>query len=64
MIDISKTNADIVPLFIKDPDGNLEIIPSNSQDVDIDGNKYILVYLGKNIVTENQFNYTDSTKED
>lgn len=48
MIEISKTNPDIIPLFIKNKDGDLKIIPSESQEVVIEDKGYKLVYLGQN----------------
>ena len=51
LIEISKTDPDIVPLFVKKADGELEIIPSHSGEVEI-GEGYFLVYLGKRIKKE------------
>jgi len=48
MIEISKTNPDIIPLFIKNQDGDLQIIPSDSQELVIEEKGYKLVYLGQN----------------
>ena len=64
LIELSKTNSDVVPLFIKNPEGKLEIIPSNSQDVVIEGENYSLVYLGKNMETLDQFDFNDEVKEE
>lgn len=64
LIEISKTNADIVPLFIKDPTGNLSIIPSNSLEVIIEGENHALVYLGKNMENVDQHNFSDEINED
>ncbi len=47
MIEISKAHNNIVPLFVKDAQGELNIIPSNSQEIEIVGEGYKLVYLGK-----------------
>lgn len=46
LIDITKNDEDIVPLFIKYKSGFLDIIPSNSKKVKLD-NDSKLVYLGK-----------------
>ena len=46
LIEITKTDPDIIPLFVKNLEGNLSIIPSNSMDVEIEED-YMLVYLGK-----------------
>ena len=51
LIEISKSNHDIIPLFVKTDTGELQIIPSNSTEVEI-GEDYQLVYLGKQIQTE------------
>lgn len=54
LIELTKADADIVPIFLKSPDGELMIISSYSKDfVDItDG--YKLVYLGK------EFDFTEN----
>jgi len=54
LIEITKTDEDIIPLFVKDSKGDLSIIPSNSQDVHIDEDGCMLVYLGKTIDAEHQ----------
>ncbi|MDX1542971.1 MAG: sodium:proton antiporter [Christiangramia sp.] len=46
LIEISKTDPDIIPLFVKNNEGELSIIPSNSMDVEIEEG-YMMVYLGK-----------------
>ncbi len=46
LIEISKTDPDIIPLFVKNNEGELSIIPSNSMEVDIEEG-FMLVYLGK-----------------
>lgn len=48
LIEISKTDPDIIPLFVKNNEGELNIIPSNSMDVEIEEG-YLMVYLGKQI---------------
>lgn len=48
LIDITKSDEDIVPLFVKRKSGFLDIIPAFSKDVKIDDNSK-LVYLGKKI---------------
>jgi len=50
LIDITKNEEDIVPLFIKYKSGFLDIIPAFSKDVKLD-NESKLVYLGKKIAT-------------
>ena len=53
LIEISKTDSDIIPLFVKKDTGELEIIPSHSSEVEIK-NGYHLVYLGKKIQKEEE----------
>lgn len=53
LIEISKTDPDIIPLFVKGTEGNLEIIPSHSAEVEIQEG-YQLVYLGKKIQKEEE----------
>ncbi len=53
LIEITKADEDIVPIFLKGPDGDLIIIPSFSKEfTDIDEG-YQLVYLGKIFDVEN-----------
>lgn len=52
LVEISKGNGDIIPLFIKDNEGNLEIIPSDSTSVEVSEDDK-LVYLGKEFEKEN-----------
>ena len=47
LIDISNEDNDIIPLFIKAPDGNLQIISSFSGKFNSITEGYKLVYLGK-----------------
>ena len=64
LIEISKTDTDIIPLFVKNKEGNLTIIPSHSSEVEIEEG-YQLVYLGKKIQREEEVeeNY-DETIDD
>jgi NhaP-type Na+/H+ or K+/H+ antiporter len=51
LVEISKTDPDIIPLFVKTANGNLIIIPSQSADVEIEeGSQF--VYLGKKMQKE------------
>jgi NhaP-type Na+/H+ or K+/H+ antiporter len=52
LIDITNKDKDIVPLFIKDNDGELHIISSNNLDIDTIEEGFQLVYLGKPIDVE------------
>ncbi|QBA65349.1 cation:proton antiporter [Muriicola soli] len=47
LIEITKADDHIIPVFLKDPEGGLEIIPSFSKDFTDIGEGYKLVYLGK-----------------
>jgi NhaP-type Na+/H+ or K+/H+ antiporter len=53
LLEISKTEPDIIPLFVKKDTGELTIIPSHSGEVEIK-NGYQLVYLGKKIQKEEE----------
>ncbi|WP_423820308.1 sodium:proton antiporter [Salinimicrobium sp. TIG7-5_MAKvit] len=53
LLEISKTDPDIIPLFVKTDTGELRIIPSHSSEVEIN-NGYQLVYLGKKIKKEEE----------
>lgn len=47
LIDITNNDKDIIPLFIKDNEGELHIISSYNTDVKEIGENFKLVYLGK-----------------
>lgn len=47
LIEITKADENIVPIFLKTPDGELEIIPADSKDFNDIKEGYRLVYLGK-----------------
>ncbi|MDC6365188.1 MULTISPECIES: cation:proton antiporter [Flavobacteriaceae] len=47
LMEVAKKEKDIVPVFTKSPNGSLEIIQANSQDFQLKGEGYKLVYLGK-----------------
>ena len=47
LIEITKTDEDIIPIFLKSPEGNLEIISSYGTEVNSITKGYHLVYLGK-----------------
>ncbi|GGD50351.1 cation:proton antiporter [Muriicola marianensis] len=51
LIEITKADDYIIPLFLKMPDGNLEIIPSFSKGFQSISKGYKLVYLGKQFET-------------
>ncbi|MEO2070537.1 MAG: sodium:proton antiporter [Zunongwangia sp.] len=59
LIEISKTDPDIIPLFVKNNEGNLSIIPSNSKEVEIEEG-FKLVYLGKQMEVEDNSNTGDA----
>jgi Trk K+ transport system NAD-binding subunit len=52
LIDISNKDSDVIPLFIKDTEGELHIISSSNGIVDKIDKNYQLVYLGKPIDVE------------
>ncbi|MDX1277358.1 sodium:proton antiporter [Oceanihabitans sediminis] len=52
LIEITNNDKDMIPLFIKDDKGNLEIIPSHNTEVDEVGKNWKLVYLGKTFEEE------------
>ena len=63
LVEISKTDPDIIPLFVKTSTGNLIIIPSQSADVEIEEG-YQFVYLGKKIQKEdNKEDHEDLVEE-
>jgi len=47
LIEITNKNKDMIPLFLKDDEGELHIISSYNTDVDVVGKDSKLVYLGK-----------------
>ncbi|WP_298901177.1 sodium:proton antiporter [uncultured Psychroserpens sp.] len=47
LIDITNTNKDMIPLFVKDGDNEIHIISSYNKEVDTIGENSKLVYLGK-----------------
>lgn len=51
LIEITKVDPHIIPLFVKNTSGELQIIPSHSSNVEIEEG-YKLVYLGKKIKKE------------
>ncbi|RAJ17849.1 cation:proton antiporter [Olleya aquimaris] len=52
LIKITNEDKDIVPLFIKDDEGELHIIPSNNTEIKDVEEGYALVYLGKPLDVE------------
>ncbi|MDX1270236.1 sodium:proton antiporter [Bizionia paragorgiae] len=53
LIEITTADKDIIPLFIKDNKGDLQIIPSDNKKMKIEGPGWYLVYLGKPFDVEN-----------
>lgn len=47
LVEITNNDEDMIPLFIKDDEGELHIISSYNTEVDTIGENYKLVYLGK-----------------
>jgi len=65
LIEISKSDPDIIPLFVKTDEGDLQIIPSHSSEVEI-REGFHLIYLGKQIQKEEkgEDNYDEVVDED
>ena len=53
LIEITNSDKDIIPLFIKDKDAELKIISSYNTEIDEIGENWKLVYLGKPFDIEN-----------
>ena len=49
LIEQTENNKDIIPLFVKSSDGDLEIISSNQKEIEHIDEAFHLVYLGKPI---------------
>ncbi len=54
LIEITKADADIVPLFLKNPKGNIQIITAFSKEFNDIKEGYKLAYLGKMFPTEEE----------
>ena len=52
LIEITKANDDMIPVFLKNPEGILSIIPSFSKDFKDITEGYKLVYLGQKMEAE------------
>ncbi len=65
LIEITKADPDVIPLFLKTSKGDLEIIPSNSDSLEVT-NECKLVYMGKKIKSTPNVTVTEeqSLKED
>lgn len=65
LIEITKANPDVIPIFIKTKENILEIIASSSDEIDVD-NECKLVYMGKQIESANSKKITqeDSLKNE
>jgi NhaP-type Na+/H+ or K+/H+ antiporter len=65
LIEITKADPDVIPIFIKTKDNALEIIPSDSEEIEVDEESK-LVYMGKEIDSSNSKKITqeDSIKDD
>ncbi|NNF18853.1 MAG: cell shape-determining protein, partial [Flavobacteriaceae bacterium] len=59
LIEMTKADDDIIPIFLKSPDGELNIIPSYSKEFTDITTEYKLVYLGRKL----QIEKTSETKE-
>lgn len=63
LIEMTKADDDIIPIFLKAPDGDLKIISSFSTDFDDIKEGYKLVYLGKMFNNEKGDKETQLKKE-
>ena len=65
LIEITKADPDVIPLFLKTAKGDLEIIPSSSESLEVT-NECKLVYMGKKIKSTPNVTVTEeeSLKED
>ena len=52
LIDLTKEDNEIIPVFTKAPTGVIDIIPANRKDFSPNGKGYKLVYMGKTINTD------------
>ncbi|EAR02845.1 cation:proton antiporter [Maribacter sp. HTCC2170] len=50
LIEVTKSDEDIIPIFLKKPGGDLKIMPSYSKEIKDIEEGYLLVYLGKPFV--------------
>ncbi|MDQ7916494.1 sodium:proton antiporter [Mesonia sp. MT50] len=58
LIEISKTDHEVIPLFVKNKEGDLSIISTNSEEVEIEEG-FQLVYLGKTFEVQNHTKKTN-----
>jgi len=49
LIEITKTDSDVIPIFLKTPNGDLKVISSFSKQITDITDKHVLVYMGKEI---------------
>tara|TARA_R110002074_G_scaffold375113_3_gene551670 strand:- start:8877 stop:10742 length:1866 start_codon:yes stop_codon:yes gene_type:complete len=63
LIEITKADADIVPLFLKDPEGDIQIITAFSKDFTDIQTGFKLVYLGKILPSDDQDKDKENKKE-
>jgi len=58
LIEITKADPDVIPLFTKNQQNSLEIIPSDSEEVEVDSESKF-VYMGKEIESSNSKKITE-----
>ncbi|MFL1894472.1 cation:proton antiporter [Aquimarina sp. 2-A2] len=63
LIELSKKEGNMIPLFIKTPEDSIRIIPSHSEDVKRIEPESILAYIGKPIDVEESATVIDKTTE-
>ncbi len=52
IIEITKADPDVVPIFIKKQNNSIQIVPADSQDVEVDEG-FVLVYIGRELDSSN-----------
>jgi len=58
LIEISKTDHELIPLFVKNKEGDLNIISTSNEEIEIEEG-FLLVYLGKTFEAQNQTQKTN-----
>lgn len=58
LIEISKTDHEVIPLFVKNKEGDLNIISTSNEEIEIEEG-FLLVYLGKTFEAQNQTQKTN-----
>ena len=56
LVEIAKTQPETIPIFVKNKDDDLQIIPSNSEEIEVEEG-LMLVYIGKEIEQDSTAEY-------